>query len=84
MRSITRLKNIQNLLRSDLDMDNHTILLKNGTVLAHDKDDKVTPTRADVLIQGNKIKQIGNVAEIPANAEVFDCTDKIVAPGFIE
>lgn len=88
MNPVDRLKTIQNLLRphahTDAGMDNQAIILKNGTVLVHGDGDEVTAVKADVLIQGNKISQIGTVTDASSIAEVVDCTDKIVAPGFIE
>lgn len=60
------------------------ILLKGGTLLLHDADDNVVPTRADLLIEGDRIARVG--AEIPAPApavKVVDCTSKIVSPGFV-
>lgn len=88
MSSVDRLKSIQNSLRphahTHVAMDNQAIILKNGTVLVHGDGDEVTAVKADVLIHGNKISQIGNVTDAPSNAETVDCTDKIVAPGFIE
>lgn len=62
------------------------ILLQNGTVLSHSVNagDKVTPLRnTDVLITGNVITRIGNGLEVPKDAQVIDCTGKIVSPGFI-
>lgn len=86
MNPVNRLKSIQNSLRphTGVAMDKQTIILKNGTVLVHGDGDEATAVKADVLIQGNKISQIGSITDVPSNAEVVDCTDKIVAPGFIE
>lgn len=61
------------------------ILLKGGTLLLHDADDNVVPTRADLLIEGDRIARIE--ADInPAaasNVKVVDCASKIVSPGFV-
>lgn len=59
-------------------------LLKNGTVIVHEADDHAKAIHADVLVQGNKIVDIGPNIAVPNRAEVIDCTDKIVAPGFID
>ena len=57
------------------------ILLKGGTVLSVDPDigDRAT---GDVLIEDDKI--VGVDAAIEADAEVVDCTGKIVMPGFVD
>ena len=60
------------------------LLLKNGLVLIHDSQNHVVPTRADVLIEGGTITKIGSGFEATEGAEVVDCTDKIVSPGFVD
>ena len=57
------------------------ILLKGGTVLTVDPDigDRTT---GDVLIEDDTI--VGVEASIEADAEVVDCTGKIVIPGFVD
>ena len=57
------------------------ILLKGGTVLSVDPDigDRTT---GDVLIEDDKIAAVE--ASIDADAEVVDCTGKIVIPGFVD
>lgn len=61
------------------------ILLKGGTLLLHDADDNVVPTRADLLIEGDRIARIeADIPAAPASAvKVVDCTSKIVSPGFV-
>ena len=56
------------------------LLIKNGRVL-----DPATKTDAtnDVLLDGARITRIGANLSAP-DAEVFDATDMIVAPGFID
>src|ERR1700689_4884388 len=56
------------------------LLIKNGRVL-----DPATKTDAtnDVLLEGARITRIGANLSAP-DAEVFDATDMIVAPGFID
>src|SRR6266446_4854962 len=59
------------------------LLTKNGRVI-----DPASNTDAalDVLLDGEKIKEVGPVGKIasPRGAEVFDATGLIVAPGFID
>ncbi len=57
------------------------ILLKGGTVLSVDPDigDRTT---GDVLIEDDKIAAVED--SIDADAEVVDCTGKIVIPGFVD
>src|SRR5438093_1973704 len=58
-------------------------LIKNGRVI-----DPASKTDAalDVLLDGEKIKEVGPAGKIAAaqGAEVFDATGLIVAPGFID
>ncbi|KAK0642803.1 5-methylthioadenosine/S-adenosylhomocysteine deaminase [Lasiodiplodia hormozganensis] len=61
-----------------------TILLKGGTLLIHDENDHVVPTKADLLIAGNTISCIAPEISDKGIGEVIDCTDKIVSPGFID
>lgn len=60
------------------------VLLKGGTVLIHGDDDKITPTRADVLIEGGRIARIAPGIAPPEGCDVLDCADKIVSPGFVD
>lgn len=59
-------------------------LLKGGTVLTHDADDHVVAVQADVLIEDNRISKIEKGIVPPCAAEVIDCVDKILSPGFID
>jgi cytosine/adenosine deaminase-related metal-dependent hydrolase len=61
-----------------------SILLKNGTVLIHDDADHVKPTKADILIEGNKISKIEQHITAGSSVEVVDCTGKIISPGFVD
>ena len=66
-------------------MAHTSLLLKNGTVLFHKKDDRVTPLRdTDILIQGNIIKRIAPSITGTAGTKIIDCTGKIISPGFID
>ncbi|KAF3928799.1 hypothetical protein ABW21_db0207483 [Orbilia brochopaga] len=60
-----------------------SILLRGGTALIHGKDDVVVAEKKDILIEGNKIKKIGNLLEA-GDAEVIDCTGKLISPGFVD
>ena len=57
------------------------ILLKGGTVLSVDPEIGDLPT-GDVLIEDDRI--VGVEANIDADAEVVDCTGRIVIPGFVD
>ncbi|KAI9778291.1 MAG: hypothetical protein M1835_004968 [Candelina submexicana] len=62
-----------------------SVLLKGGTILSHGTNDHITPLRVtDLLIQGNRITKIASGIEAPDDAQVIDCKDKIVSPGFID
>lgn len=65
-------------------MASSTLLLKGGTVLTHGADDHIKPIKADLLIEGNKIVKIAKDISIPDGAQVIDCTDKILSPGFVD
>jgi cytosine/adenosine deaminase-related metal-dependent hydrolase len=60
-----------------------SILLRGGTVLP--LADDARPVRADVLISGARIAQIGNApAQLPADTEVIDCSGCYVMPGLVQ
>lgn len=59
-------------------------LLKNGTVLLHDDNQRVQVATTDILIEGNKISKIGKHITAASSATIIDCTDKIISPGFID
>lgn len=66
-------------------MASPTILLTGATVLQHDDQDHVQALRdTDILLEANKIKQIGKGLSAPADAEVVDCRGKIISPGFVD
>jgi len=56
------------------------LLITNGTVLTMEPGDK--PRIADVLIEGDKILEVGT--GLSADARVIDATDCIVSPGFVD
>ena len=59
-------------------------LLKNGVVIIHQADDSAKGVKADLLIEGDRISQIEANISPSAGVRVVDCTDKILAPGFID
>ncbi|RBQ81073.1 hypothetical protein FVER14953_06708 [Fusarium verticillioides] len=61
-----------------------TILLQNGFVIQHDEHDSIQVVEnTDILIVDGIIKEIGKSTKPPPHAEVVDCSNKIVSPGFI-
>lgn len=61
-----------------------SLLLKNGTVIVHEANYHAKAIKADVLVQGNKIAKIEPNITASPDVECIDCTDKIVAPGFVD
>ena len=60
-------------------------LLKNGIVIVHDDQDIARGIRADLLIEGDRIARIEPNLSVASDVKVvIDCTDKIIAPGFID
>lgn len=60
------------------------ILIKNLDVIATFNDESQTINNGDILIDGNEIRQVGNVAGLSVNpGEVIDGRGKIALPGFI-
>ena len=55
------------------------LLIKNGEIVSDGQ-----RYRADVLIEGEKIAQIGERLPVPAGARVIDASGKYVFPGFID
>ncbi|KAJ8091869.1 hypothetical protein AAF712_010563 [Marasmius tenuissimus] len=62
------------------------LLLTNGTALLHGTNDKVVPTRTDILVEGNIIARVEPDIDVPPGTEVMviDCTNKIISPGFVD
>ena len=60
-----------------------SILLRGGVALLHDADEHVRPAAVDILITGNTIAQVGVGLAAPADAEVVDCSGKLISPGFV-
>lgn len=59
-------------------------LLQGGTVLIHGEGDRITPTVTDILLQDDRIALIEKEIAPPANADIVDCTGKIISPGFVD
>lgn len=59
-------------------------LLKNGVVIVHGEDDSARGVKADLLIEDDRIVRIQPNLTATADVHVIDCTDKIIAPGFID
>jgi imidazolonepropionase-like amidohydrolase len=57
------------------------VLLRNATVLIGDGK---RLDNADVLLQDNKIAQVGNNLSVSANIQVIDATGKWITPGLID
>ncbi|VDP80093.1 unnamed protein product [Echinostoma caproni] len=66
-------------LMPDLSKDTDSILLKGGLVVNHD-----TCSKADVLIEGGIIKDVGPDLIAPENARIIDVTDKFIIPGGVD
>ena len=78
LRAITLLTLIA--LTIPLSAQEQTVLIRNGRVM----DGSGNPwVHADVLIQGDKILEIGNLDEASAD-EVIDASGLYVTPGFID
>lgn len=56
-----------------------SLLIKGGEILTAD-----TRTRADILVEGETIREIGLNLTAPPGAEVIDAAGKLVFPGFID
>lgn len=59
------------------------LLLKNGTALIHGQHDHVKAIQTDILIEGNKIVEVESHISSD-DAEIIDCMDKIISPGFVD
>ncbi|KAH7145422.1 hypothetical protein B0J13DRAFT_675111 [Dactylonectria estremocensis] len=60
------------------------ILLKGGTLLVHDKNKRVICQQSDLLIQDDRIHEIGHDIRPSEGASVVDCTGTLVSPGFVD
>lgn len=60
-----------------------SLLLKNG-LLVDPAEDPIRPKRADVLIDGSRIANVGEGLDAGPDATVIDATHRIVLPGFVD
>lgn len=58
------------------------ILIKNGMVLTMAADDP-SPALNNILIEGNKISQIGDIPNIDNDVTIIDASGKVVMPGLV-
>ena len=62
-----------------------TTLLRGGTLLIHNNENHVVPTKADLLIEGDVIVDIQPSISPPSTTtRVLECAGKIISPGFID
>jgi imidazolonepropionase-like amidohydrolase len=61
--------------------EHEDILIKNGNI--HDGNGNIFYS-TDILVKDGKIKQIAKEIELNEDIPVYDATDKVVLPGFIE
>lgn len=54
-------------------------LIKNGTLIT-----AADIFVADILVEGEKIAQIGHEMDVPESAKVIDCTGKLIMPGGVD
>jgi imidazolonepropionase-like amidohydrolase len=59
----------------------NNLLLKAGTLIVGDGS---TLENVSILIQGEKISEVGRDVEIPPDAEILDFSDRVVMPGIID
>ncbi|EWC46080.1 hypothetical protein DRE_04654 [Drechslerella stenobrocha 248] len=59
-----------------------SILLRGGTALIHQDNEAVVAAKRDILVVGNRIARIGESLDVE-DAEVIDCTGKLISPGFV-
>ncbi|KIP11908.1 hypothetical protein PHLGIDRAFT_114220 [Phlebiopsis gigantea 11061_1 CR5-6] len=59
-------------------------LLKGGIVATYTKDNEARAFKADVLVEKSVITQVGEGLTVPNSAEIIDCTNKWITPGFVD
>ena len=60
-----------------------TILIQNATILAMGGPHGSEPFRGDLLIEGDRIKEIGQSIAPPPQAQVIDGSGRLVMPGLV-
>lgn len=71
-------------LPSHVDFNKMSYLLQGGLVATFTKDNQPHAFKADVLVEGSTITQIGEHLPVPAGTEVLDCRGRWVTPGMID
>ena len=66
------------------DIPNSTVLLQNATIITMSDEDGGVLENADILIEGDRIKEIGEDLAVPSGAETVDLEGKTIVPGFID
>ena len=61
-----------------------TYVLKGGIVATWTKENEARAFKADVLVEDTIITQIAEDITAPSGAEVIDCTNKWITPGFVD
>lgn len=69
-------------VRADRDIPQGTVLLKNARLLTM-KDNEVLEG-TDILIENNRIKEIGKDIQVGNKVQVIDATGKTILPGFVD
>jgi hypothetical protein len=59
-----------------------TVVLRGATVVTMKGDDVLK--NADIVIENNRIKSVGERAAVPAGAKIIDVHGKTITPGFID
>lgn len=60
------------------------MLLKGGTLILHSKEGHITPSRADLLIEGDRIQAIQDTILPNDSMTVIDCKGQVLSPGFVD
>ncbi|KAJ3542111.1 hypothetical protein NM208_g4271 [Fusarium decemcellulare] len=60
------------------------ILLRGGTLLIHDNNNRVVPQVSDLLVQEDHIHLINDIIDPPEGARIIDCHGSLVSPGLID
>ncbi|MBO3696807.1 amidohydrolase family protein [Roseivirga sp. E12] len=69
-------------VKADRDIPKGTILLKNARLLTMKNNEVLEDT--DILIENNRIKQIGKNIQAGRRVKVMDMTGKTIVPGFVD
>jgi cytosine/adenosine deaminase-related metal-dependent hydrolase len=75
---------ISAISKRKMDNKTSTILLRGGTLLLHDENNRVVPRKSDLLIQADRITRIDDEIRPPIGTKIIDCEGALVSPGFID